>query len=121
MKTASARRYILNGRIAHRPAPTPDYEASLEIDGVERECVIEYDYEPGERATRHEPGCDATVSILAVYVAGTVEDVSAKVAARDLVRLMDDIAEWRAESDASDDDDRRYEDAKDRRLFGRDE
>lgn len=62
----------------------------VEVEVPDVPCTATYDYEPGERATRHDPGCDAEVSILAVTVDATGEDVTDEV---DLDSLADAIRE----------------------------
>lgn len=52
---------------------------TITIDSLIPDMVVDFDYHPSERQTRHEPGCDACVDINAITVQGV--DVADLVAA----------------------------------------
>ena len=53
--------------------------ATIVIDSLIPDMLVDFDYNPAERQTRDEPGCDSSVDINAITVQGV--DVADLVAA----------------------------------------
>ena len=83
-----------------------ELETTYPTDGGD--LVIHFDYEPGERETRDEPGCDPQVTINGVFANGmditylldgtdTMEKIEEQCY-QEIVERETDAAIWRAES-----------------------
>lgn len=105
------------------PSGTVSYSHREDYRGheLETDCTAAYDYEPGEKGVRYGdnacPGSDPEITSLVVTVDATGEDITDEA---DLDSIKDSILEEIGSSDAGDDDDSAYEDARDRRLMGED-
>ena len=117
-------------RMPKRRRQPDTYETNITLTGtlygeevtVEDVAVtVTYEFEGGERAIMYGdnacPGSDPEVTIGTVTVVSTGEDVTDQA---DLDTLRDDIIEEIGASDAADDDDRKFDEMRDRRLMGED-
>jgi hypothetical protein len=88
---------------------------------LETPCTVVYDVEPGEKAVRCGdnacPGADPDCEIFSVTIDATGEDITDEA---DLDAIKDSILEDYAASEAGDDDDRAYDEMKDRLACGED-
>ena len=91
------------------------YETEILVDGRDVPVVVEYDYQPSERATWTYPGCDAEVTIC------SITDLNGNVMPIYSSQLEDEILEHEIQQ-AIDEremrDDHLYEVAREARLCG---
>ena len=115
-------RFARSGRARSSTTTTVSYTHREEYRGheLETDCTATVTIEPGEREIRYGdsacPGSDPEVTIDSVVVDATGEDITDE-ADPDSIR---EAALENYSDDPGDDDDRAYEEMKDRRLMGDD-
>ena len=65
-----------------------EYETTLEVNDKEIDIIVEFDYFPPEKMTRHYPGCDEDVDITDVKFDGNFSQ-------RELVRFEEIIEDFK--------------------------